>query len=181
MSTWTLVSLLMLTHVPPDGAAQLAKVDRLMPELRRLAADKAVVREVKKQNAQRVPLGSIQKLDAEWSASPGITPFKRKVLGSPCARVLGRLGGQLGASLTEAFVMDNQGALVGATRLTSDYWQGDEPQWRRAFNGGKGAELREKPVFDDATQSYVLQVSLPVKDGARVIGALTVSVSLLEL
>lgn len=181
MSTWTLLSWLMLAHVPPDGAAQLAKVDRLMPELRRLAADPALVREVKKQNAQRVPLESIQKRDAEWTAAPGLTPFKRKVLASPCARVLARHGEQLGPSLTEAFVMDNQGALVGATRLTSDYWQGDEPQWRRAFNGGKGAELRDKPVFDDSTQSYVVQVSLPVKDGARVIGALTVSVSLLEL
>ena len=83
--------------------------------------------------------------------------------------------------MAEAFVMDNQGALVGATRRTSDYWQGDEPKWRESFNGGRGAELREKPFFDESSQSYVLQVSLPVKDGARVIGALTVSISLLEL
>lgn len=181
MSTWTLVSWLMLAQLPPDGAAQLRKVDRLMPELRRIAADPSLVREVKKQNAQRVSLESIQKLDVEWSATPSLTPLKRKVLGSASARVLARRGEQLGPAFTEALVMDNQGALVGATRRTPDYWQGDEPQWRQAFNGGRGAELREKPFFDDTTQSYIVQVSLPVKDGARVIGALTVSVSLLEL
>lgn len=181
MSTWTFVSLLMLAHLPPDGAAQLAKVDRLMPGLRRIASDPAVVREVKKQNAQRVPLDSIQKLDAEWRTTPALTPLKRKVMGSACARVLGRHRERLGRALAGSFVMDNQGALVGATGRTSDYWRGDEPQWRQSFNGGRGAELREKPSFDDSAQAYVVQVSLPVKDGARVIGALTVSVSLLEL
>ncbi|MFY0569328.1 PDC sensor domain-containing protein [Archangium lansingense] len=181
MSMWTLVSWLLLAHVPPDGAAQLKKVDGLMPELRRMAADPAVVREVKRQNARRMSLDTVQKRDEEWRASLALTPFKRQLLGSPCARLLARHQDRLGRAVAEAFVMDNQGALVGATRRTSDYWQGDEPKWLESFNGGRGGELREKPFFDESTQSYVLQVSLPVKDGARVIGALTVSLSLLEL
>ena len=181
MSTWTLVSWLLLAPVPPDGAAQLKKVDGLMPELRRLASEPAVVREVKRQNARRVPLDTLQQRDEAWRASPALTPFKRQVLGSPCARALGRHQERLGRVMAEAFIMDNQGALVGATRRTSDYWQGDEPKWLESFNGGRGGELREKPFFDESSQSYVVQVSLPVKDGARVIGALTVSLSLLEL
>jgi hypothetical protein len=140
-----------------------------------------VVREVKRQNARRVPLDTLQKRDEEWRASMALTPFKRQVLGSPCARSLGRHLERMGRVMSEAFVMDNQGALVGATRRTSDYWQGDEPKWLESFKGGKGGELREKPFFDESSQSYVVQVSLPVKDGARVIGALTVSLSLLEL
>jgi hypothetical protein len=178
---WTIVSLLLLTQLPPDGAAQLKKVDALMPELRRLARDPVVVREVKRQNAQRVPVETLQKLDTEWTATPALTPFKRKILSSACTRSLHRYREQLGRGVAEAFIMDNQGALVGATRRTSDYWQGDEAKWRAAFNGGRGGELREKPFFDESSQAYVVQVSLPVKDGARVIGALTVSVSLLEL
>ncbi|WPB80564.1 PDC sensor domain-containing protein [Archangium violaceum] len=181
MSMWTLVPLLLLANVPPDGAAQLKKVDGLMPELRRMATDPAVVREVKRQNARRVSLESIRQWDEEWRATPALTPLKRQLLGSPCARTLERHRAQLGQKVAEAFVMDNQGALVGATRRTSDYWQGDEPKWRESFNGGRGGELREKPFFDESSQSYVVQVSLPVKDGARVIGALTVSISLLEL
>ncbi len=178
---WTIASLLLLTHLPPEGREQLKKVDALMPELRRIARDPAVVREVKRQNAQRVPLETIQKLDTEWTATPALTPFKRRVLGSASARALHGYRDQLGRVVAEAFLMDNQGALVGATRRTSDYWQGDEAKWRASFNGGRGGELREKPFFDESSQSYVVQVSLPVKDGARVIGALTVSLSLLEL
>lgn len=181
MSMWTLVSWLLLAHVPPDGVAQLKKVDGLMPELRRLASEPAVVREVKRQNARRVPLTTIQQRDEEWRASPALTPLKRQVLGSTCARALDRYQERLGRVVAEAFVMDNQGALVGATGRTSDYWQGDEPKWRESFNGGRGGVLREKPFFDESSQAYVVQVSLPVKDGARVIGALTVSISLLEL
>jgi hypothetical protein len=181
MSMWTLISMLLLTHVPPDGAAQLKKVDGLMPELRRIAADPALVREVKRQNARRVPLDTLRQRDEEWRASPALTPFKRQVLGSTCARSLERHQERLGRVVAEAFVMDNQGALVGATRRTSDYWQGDEPKWLESFNGGRGGELREKPFFEESSQSYVVQVSLPVKDRARVIGALTVSISLLEL
>ncbi|HZI07170.1 MAG TPA: hypothetical protein VEZ71_24340, partial [Archangium sp.] len=75
MSMWTLVSLLLLANVPPDGATQLKKVDGLMPELRRIATDPALVREVKRQNAKRVPLESIQKVDAQWSESPTLSPL----------------------------------------------------------------------------------------------------------
>jgi hypothetical protein len=178
---WTYVSLLLLAGLPPDGAAQLKKVDGLMPELRRIASDPAVVREVKRQNAQRVPRDTLQKLDEEWSGTPALTPMKRKMVGNACARALYRHRDRLGRVAAEVLIMDNQGALVGATRRTSDYWQGDEAKWLKAFNGGRGGELREKPFFDDSSQAYVVQVSLPVKDGARAIGALTVSLSLLEL
>ena len=179
--TWTLVSWVLLAALPPDGAAQLEKVDALLPELRRIASDPSVVREVKRQNGQKAPLESIHKLDAEWTESPTLTPLKRRMLGNACARALYRHRDRLGRVLAELLIMDNQGALVGATRRTSDYWQGDEAKWLKAFNEGRGGELREKPFFDDSSQSYVVQVSLPVKDGARVIGALTVSISLLEL
>ncbi|HEX8820235.1 MAG TPA: hypothetical protein VF794_09940, partial [Archangium sp.] len=138
-------------------------------------------REVKRQNAQRVPRDTLQKLDEEWSGTPALTPMKRKMVGNACARALYRHRDRLGRVAAEVLIMDNQGALVGATRRTSDYWQGDEAKWLKAFNGGRGGELREKPFFDDSSQSYVVQVSLPVKDGARAIGALTVSLSLLEL
>jgi hypothetical protein len=179
--TWTFVSWVLLTALPPDGAAQLEKVDALLPELRRIASDPSVVREVKRQNAKRVPLESIQKVDAEWSESPTLSPLKRSMMGNVCARALYRHRDRLGRVLAELLIMDNQGALVGATRRTPDYWQGDEAKWLKSFNEGRGGELREKPFFDDSSQSYVVQVSLPVKDGARAIGALTVSISLLEL
>ena len=44
----------------------MKKVDGLMPELRRIATDPALVREVKRQNARRVPLEEMYML--QWKA-----------------------------------------------------------------------------------------------------------------
>lgn len=167
-----------LAQMPPDGVAQMKKVDRLMPELRRIAADPEVVQRVLAQNARHVPLATIREQDEAWMATPTLTPFKQQLLDNACSRALRRYREKLGSAVAEAFVMDDQGALVGATRRTSDYWQGDEAKWRLPFHG---EELRETPFFDDSSQTYVVQVSVPVRDGARVIGAITLGLSLLDL
>jgi hypothetical protein len=167
-----------LAQMPPDGVAQLKKVERLMPELRRMAADPEVVQRVQAQNARRVPLATVRQQDAAWLATPTLTPFKQQLLDNACSRALRRHREKLGRVVAEAFVMDEQGALVGATRRTSDYWQGDEAKWRVAF---RGEELRETPFFDESSQAYVVQVSVPVRDGTGVIGAITLGLSLLDL
>ena len=76
----------------------------------------------------------------------------------------------------EIFVMDNQGANVAMTDKTSDYWQGDEAKFQKSFNDGKGAVFVDDVEFDDSTQAYLVQVSVPVKDGGQVIGAITIGV-----
>jgi hypothetical protein len=174
---WTWLSLAILAQLPPDGAAQLRKVDRLLPALQKVAQDPVVVREVKRQNARRTPLASIQRVDEQWRSSPETTAFGRRLLGNDCSEQLRKK--RLSRGVVESFVMDNQGALVGASQRTSDYWQGDEALWSVPFEQQK--VLRGKPTFDESTQSYVIQVSLPVKDGRRVIGAVTFGISLLEL
>lgn len=182
MLTWWMgLAMVVLSRMPAEGEAQLQKVDRLMPELRRVASDPEVVAAVRAQNARHVPLATVHQLDAEWMATPALTPFKQRLLENACSRALRRQEARLGRAVAEAFAMDGQGALVGATRRTSDYWQGDEPKWTVAYAQGRGGELREHPFFDESSQSYVVQVSLPVRDGAQVVGALTVSVSLLDL
>lgn len=179
---WMSLAVMMLGQMPPEGVAQMKKVDRLMPELRRMATDPDVVRAVRAQNARRMPLATIRQQDAAWLATTALTPFKQALLDTGCSRALRRFQERMGRSVAESFAMDDQGALVGATRRTSDYWQGDEAKWSRTYAGGRGGpELREPPFFDESSQAYVVQVSLPVRDGAQVIGALTVSLSLLDL
>jgi hypothetical protein len=73
----------------------------------------------------------------------------------------------------EIFVMDNQGANVAMTDKTSDYWQGDEAKFIKSFNGGHGAIFVDQVKFDDSSQAYLAQVSVPVWDGDKVIGAIT--------
>ena len=74
-----------------------------------------------------------------------------------------------------------QGALVCATAKTTDYWQGDEAKWQRAFNEGKGAVFIDRPKFDDSSAQRLAQISVPVLDKGVAIGAITVGVSLDKL
>jgi hypothetical protein len=73
----------------------------------------------------------------------------------------------------EIFVMDNQGANVAMTDKTSDYWQGDEAKFKNSFANGQGSVFVDEVQFDDSAQAYLVQVSVPVKDGDKVIGAIT--------
>jgi hypothetical protein len=46
-------------------------------------------------------------------------------------------------------------------------------KFKKSFNGGSGAVFVDEVEFDDSTQAYLVQVSVPVKDGDAVIGAIT--------
>src|SRR5215216_3883916 len=95
-----------------------------------------------------------------------------------CTKALSKYTGELPA-LVQSFAMDNQGALVCATSKTSDFWQGDQDKWRKAYADGNGADFIDKPKFDDSTQTYSVQVS--VSDGKQVVGALTVGLAMDKL
>ncbi len=76
----------------------------------------------------------------------------------------------------EVFITDNQGALVCSNAITSDYWQGDEDKWTRAFASGKGAVFIDRPRFDESAKANLGGISLPIMDGPAAIGVLTVGV-----
>ena len=59
------------------------------------------------------------------------------------------------------------------TNKTSDYWQGDEAKFKNSFNQGKGAIFVDEVEFDDSAQAYLVQVSVPVMDQGKAIGAIT--------
>jgi hypothetical protein len=141
--------------------------------------DKAFVDAVKAQNAKRVALADIKRIDADWMAGKGEEVAKR-VTSGPCAdRLRALVAAHPGYG--EAFVMDDQGALVCANGRTSDYWQGDESKWQRAFNGGKGEVFIDRPRFDDSAKAPLAQISVPVMDGGRAIGAITVGMNVSQI
>jgi hypothetical protein len=165
---------------PPSSkpkAVPTTKLDALMPKLKALAADPAVVEAVRAQNDKKLTLTAIQKLDTQWRESAGVPDFVRAHLENPCASALKKHTQPIRA-VAEAFAMDNQGALVGTTRKTSDYWQGDEDKWKKSFAGGKGAPFIDKPEFDESAQVYMVQISLPVMHGGKAIGAITLGLNL---
>jgi hypothetical protein len=141
-------------------------------------ADKLLVDAVKAQNARKVTLDQIQKDDNLWMAGKDDGLVKQVTTGA-CADHLRQL--VAAAGFAETFVMDDQGALVCATEKTSDYWQGDEAKWTRAFAAGKGETFIDRLKFDDSAKQNLAQVSVPIMDGGHAIGVITAGVTITQV
>ena len=141
-------------------------------KLAALGSDPVIVKAVKAENAKGKTLAAIQEKDKVWKETPGIADYMNEIMESECGRYLRDIQNSA-PYYAEIFVMDNQGANVAMTDKTSDYWQGDEGKFKKSFNDGQGAVFVDEVEFDDSAQAYLVQVSVPVKDGGRVIGAIT--------
>jgi len=155
-------------------------VDLANSVLTKLGSESVIVESVKQENSKAKTLAQIQELDKKWMATPGVDDTMKAMMNSECGKFL-REFQKSQPFYAEIFVMDNQGANVAMTDKTSDYWQGDEDKFKESFKGGAGAVHIGDVKFDDSTQSYLVQVSVPVKDGEKVIGAITIGVDLDKL
>lgn len=167
---------LLATNVRAEKAPQEV-IDHVQAQIVPLGSDPVIVAAVRAENARRKSLDEIKALDEKWTSTPGVTDYMRAMMESDCGSHLQRLESQVGF-YAEIFVMDAQGANVCMTDKTSDYWQGDEAKFKESYRGGAGAVFVDDIAFDESSQRYVVQASVPVTDGERVIGALTVSVDL---
>ena len=134
--------------------------------------DPVIVAAVKAENAKGKTLAQIKEMDEKWKAHAGIADYMKAIMDSECGKHLRSIQNSA-PYYAEIFVMDNQGANVAMTDKTSDYWQGDEAKFQKSFAGGQGSVFVDEVEFDDSTQAYLVQVSVPVKDGGKVIGAIT--------
>jgi hypothetical protein len=163
-------------------AATISYSQEIPSELKKFSAKLAgfansaeIVSSVKAQNAQNLSLNQIKEADKKWMEKSGIDDFMSGILNNKCSVYLKSLC-KANPAIVEAFVMDNQGANTAMTNKTSDYWQGDEDKFTKSFNGGKGAVHFGKLSFDESAQTYIVQVSVPVKDNGKTIGAVTFGV-----
>jgi hypothetical protein len=147
-------------------------VDLANTKLAAIGTDPVIVEAVKAENAKGKTLAQIKDMDKKWRAHAGIADYMQAMMDSECGKHLAGIQDSA-PYYAELFVMDNQGANVAMTDKTSDYWQGDEAKFKKSFNGGSGAVFVDEVEFDDSTQAYLVQVSVPVKDGDTVIGAIT--------
>ncbi len=145
--------------------------------LAKVGTDPVIIKAVKEANDKGQTMDQINAMDAKWKAHAGIADYMKAIMESECAKQLRTI--QNGAPYyAEIFVMDNQGANVAMTDKTSDYWQGDEAKFQKSFNNGQGAVFVDEVEFDDSTQAYLVQVSVPVMDGGKAIGAITFGIDI---
>ena len=126
----------------------------------------------------------IAALEKRWIEAGDMDAWIGSFLTNPCAAYLKDIQEKsvIGDRplYAEIFVMDDQGFIVAETSKTTDYWQGDEDKFIKAFDGGKGALFIGEPMFDESTIKYSVQVSVPVFDPRtkRAIGAITFGIDL---
>lgn len=168
---------LILTSFSYAEKAPQKIIDLANTTLAKIGSEPIIVKAVKDQNAKGQTLAQITKMDEKWKGTPGIADYMKAMMDSECAKYLRTLQNSK-SYYSEIFVMDKLGANVAMTDKTSDYWQGDEDKFKKSYNDGKGAVFVDDVEFDDSSQAYLVQVSIPVKDGNQVIGAITFGIDI---
>lgn len=150
-------------------------IDEFLMRLRDLTEAEPVLRAVREANERPDrALAELQELDVRWRAARD-PAFFAPYLESECAVYLQSVTADH-PRIPEVFVMDDVGGLVASSAKTSDYWQGDEAKWQQSFNKGKGQLFVDEIAYDESTREYVVQISLPIFDDGKTIGAMTASV-----
>jgi hypothetical protein len=165
--------LVLMTSVSFAGEKAPQKiVDLANSTLVAIGGDPIIIEAVKAANAKGQSLDDIKAMDEKWKNTAGVADFMQALMDSECGKHIRELQ-KTQPYFAEIFVMDNQGANVAMTDKTSDYWQGDEAKFQKSFNNGTGAVFVDEVEFDDSAQTYLVQISVPVKDGDKAIGAIT--------
>ena len=141
--------------------------------------DPTLLDALQKQNKMPTSLDEIQKLDREWVEGKISEDFVNSKLQGPCAEKLKEFESKI-LSASESFLMDAKGALVCATKKTSDYWQGDEPKWKDAFESSESIVFGARN-YDESTKSTLMHISVPVKENQKPIGVISVGINLTKL
>ena len=146
-----------------------------------------IVDAIRAQNAETEALSQdeIDALDARWRDEVGkdVTPTVTPVIDNALAAMLRDRVAASSGSVTEILIMDARGLNVAASATTSDYWQGDEAKYQETYLKGADAVHFGEVEFDESTQAYQGQISLPVVDSetGEPVGAITVAVNAASL
>lgn len=125
----------------------------------------------------------IREADQAWIASATAEAQRLGIPTAPASEYFREIASG-DPAYREILLADREGRLVASSSLPSDYYQGDEAWWKEAYGDGfSGRHHVGDVTWDDSTQSYSLEVAVPVipRDGGRLVGVLKVSADAREL
>ncbi|MEL6523207.1 MAG: type IV pili methyl-accepting chemotaxis transducer N-terminal domain-containing protein [Pseudomonadota bacterium] len=181
------VTLYMLSTPGKDDVYVVPLQDYSKRVLSQWLTDPDLIAALKAQNDEHAALSldQIEALDQEWraEAKAGGGALIERLLGHPVSGWLKQQQDATAGFVTEVFVMDNRGLNVAQSVETSDYWQGDEAKWKQTYGNGSGDTHISEVEFDDSTQFYQSQVSMPITDPetGKLIGAVTFGINVQSL
>ncbi|WP_169567620.1 PDC sensor domain-containing protein [Sneathiella limimaris] len=91
------------------------------------------------------------------------TRLMDEIENTPLSEFLRRLTGLTNGKISELFIMDIDGYLIGMNQVTSDYWQGDEAPYQSIIEKGYRLHISEID-FDASTQKFQIQITTPLMD-----------------
>lgn len=153
-----------------------AKLDQWKTTVAGWAADAVIVGAVTDQNAK----GPLSGVDNEsWKSMRRTDPAVKGFQSCPAGQFLTtRKSGSNGA-VAEAFLNAAQGEKVAFIEKTSKYVHKGSAKFDTPFTTGK--PWQGEPEFDESSQSYLIQISVPVLKDAKPIGVLVVGIDLKSL
>lgn len=127
---------------------------------------------------RRSTLADILNLDSQWQALAPYapSPLASTLLALPASRQLAKWQAGTHGLVSEAFLVDDLGAISALSQLTSDYWQGDEAKFQELLNQPSGSLVVSPMYFDDSSKRFQVTVSQAVisKQTGRFIGAIAI-------
>ena len=113
-----------------------------------------------------LPETRIMALDQQWRAEIGVTPqpLIQAVLAEPLSRFLAAFESHHQDLYNELLVVDRQGLNVGISRVSSDYWQGDEEKFSRVFPPATSDHHMGAIEYDASTGRFQVHISVRVVD-----------------
>jgi hypothetical protein len=153
-----------------------AELDRQKQLVTGWAADPVVVAAVKAQNGK----GPLPEMDnPKWKTTRRSDAVVKAMQSNAAGQYLkAKVEGSAGA-FNEAFLNGSKGEKVAFVEKTTSYIHAGQAKFDVPFSTGKA--WQGKPEFDESTQTYAVQISVPVLDGGKPIGALVVGVNLTHL
>lgn len=138
--------------------------------------DAIILKAVKEQNAK----GPIAGMDnARWKTLRASDDVVTSLAGNEAASFLRAKMDASSGLVSEAFLSGAQGEKVAFIEKTSSYIHKGSPKFDVPFTTGQA--WQGKPEFDESSQSFAVQISVPVVDAGKNIGALVVGVNLTKL
>lgn len=155
-------------------------LDLMLDNLLALARLPQLINAVQQQNQTGLTPAVIAQRDSQWQQQlqrqNDVPELAQTMLQNSTSVLLRGWQANYNGLITEVILMDNQGANVAISELTSDYWQGDETPFLSVFAQSNGHFI-DVVEYDQSTQRFQVKLSVPVTDySGQHIGALSIGI-----
>lgn len=152
----------------------------LLNDIKQLARNHIVLEALAKQNLTAGTLADIRQQDSLWQQEllqgKNEGSMAHALMATGASAQLLRWQESYNGLITEVILMDNQGANVAISAITTDYWQGDETPFLSVF-GQQSDYFIDVVEYDQSTRRFQVKLSVPVLDvQGRHSGALSIGI-----